>query len=713
MRLDPDWTRLIATQLWQVTLLIPAAILLLRWLLPTRSHLAYGVLLIVLLKCVTPPVFTSNIGLLPWAQSQAEQLVPVISSDSIAVTGSPDARRPVDQPRVLPVEHSTDVTDDSQGPATPVVTADDHVESPALEQAASRQAEPSNSTPDTFAAAPPEASPVEARPVAVRPSIAVSARTDWAGRGAVLVWSVGLFLFCLWVLVSWRNVRRLCRTDPAPAAVSALAADLAAEFGLRRRPQVLVSRDAVMPFAMGIRRPVVLIPSAVIADDQRDDLEMVLAHELNHIRRGDTLVGAVQLLIQAVWWFHPLVWWLNREIRRYREHCCDEEVLARLECRPQRYARCLINVLELNERGTAKLGLAGMSPFEVTSQRLRNIMRSNAPFRRRMPLGAWLVLLAVALAVLPGARGVTANSSEVDVAEAAVESVPAITSGLKAAAKLATLPESGRAGSEPLRYEWEAGARYPYRVSIVVDHGSETETISGNPTWIVRNRYPGQAEFTLSGDQLVSTRITKPDRVPRFDPLDIPSIPRFPRTAFPTGGWRGPTFPSSRPVEHIVRIDDRGRMVAEQGEGESLPYFLGSLSALLFAPLPAAGEREWTESGGTEVSITRDDDANDPFPVPSYIFSSEPEPESLTADLTAAHSVTVENNAALHVHRRRTVSTVEQVDGRPRIELTEDAAWTLDAAGGMPQQLAADVSLVVRKNNVTTTYPIRITAERL
>lgn len=703
MHLDPDWGRLIATQLWQVTLLIPAAILLLRWLLPTRSHLAYGVLLIVLLKCVTPPVFTSNIGLLPWAQSQAEQFAPVVRSESIA-----------DEPRSVPADHKTDVTDRSGGgPDSPVAHAGTGVEPLAGEAPTSQQAEPSNSSPETFAATPLQARPVESSPVAVRPSVATRGGTDWTRRGAFVVWSVGLFLFGLWVLVSWRNVRRLCRADPAPAAVSALAAELATEFDLRRRPQVLVSRDAVMPFAMGVRRPIVLIPASVAAVDQRDDLEMVLAHELNHIRRGDTLVGVLQLLIQAVWWFHPLVWWLNREIRRYREHCCDEEVLARLECRPQRYARCLINVLELNERGTAKLGLAGMSPFEVTSQRLRNIMRSNAPFRRRMPLGAWLVLLAVALAVLPGARGVTANSSEIGNPATSAENVPAITSGLKASAKLATAPESDRTSREPLRYEWEAGARYPYRVSIVVDHGNETETIAGNPTWIVRSLQPGQAEFALSGDQLVTTRITKPDRVPRFDPLDVPSIPRFPRTAFPTGGWPGPTFPSSRPVEHLVRIDDRGRMVAEQGEGESLPYFLGSLSALLFAPMPAAAEREWTEAGGAEVSITREVDDDDPFPVPSYIFSSEPEPESLTADLTAAHSVTAGDGGALQVHRRRTVSTVEQVDGRPRIELTEDAVWTLEAAGGMPQQLAAEVSLVMRENNVTTTYPIRITAERL
>ena len=90
-------------------------------------------------------------------------------------------------------------------------------------------------------------------------------------------------------------------------------------------------------------------------------------------------------------------------MRRYREQCCDEEILARLECRPPQYARCLLNVLELNERFSPALGLAGMSPFEVTSQRLRNIMRSRAGFAAAMPRWCWLVLVGSALVVLPGA----------------------------------------------------------------------------------------------------------------------------------------------------------------------------------------------------------------------------------------------------------------------------------------------------------------------
>lgn len=76
-------------------------------------------------------------------------------------------------------------------------------------------------------------------------------------------------------------------------------------------------------------------------------LTPILAHELLHIRRGDLWVGLLQTLAQAVWWSHPLMWWVNRLTTREAERCCDEEVLAELGCGPAAYAGELVDVLEL------------------------------------------------------------------------------------------------------------------------------------------------------------------------------------------------------------------------------------------------------------------------------------------------------------------------------------------------------------------------------
>ncbi len=67
-----------------------------------------------------------------------------------------------------------------------------------------------------------------------------------------------------------------------------------------------------------------------------------MAHELTHVRRRDGFVGLLQVISQAIWWFHPLVWFANRKLSYERERCCDEEVIAELAYEPRRYGRSLL-----------------------------------------------------------------------------------------------------------------------------------------------------------------------------------------------------------------------------------------------------------------------------------------------------------------------------------------------------------------------------------
>jgi beta-lactamase regulating signal transducer with metallopeptidase domain len=131
-------------------------------------------------------------------------------------------------------------------------------------------------------------------------------------------------------------------------------------------------------------------------------IEPILAHELTHIRRGDVVFGVLQLLSQLLWWFHPLVWWANRELCREAERCCDEEVVAGLGCRPADYARCLLSVLELKQRLRPVFTFPGMRPVEVTAKRLEYIMKGATRFHRRTPRWCWGVLAASAAMALPG-----------------------------------------------------------------------------------------------------------------------------------------------------------------------------------------------------------------------------------------------------------------------------------------------------------------------
>ena len=104
-----------------------------------------------------------------------------------------------------------------------------------------------------------------------------------------------------------------------------------------------------------------------------------------------------------MWWFHPLVWWANREARRERERACDEEVVAGLGCRAGDYARLAASRARGTRHAAIDRSLAEIGMFGVTARRLEHIIRRASRFYRRTPLADHpLALLALAL-LLPWA----------------------------------------------------------------------------------------------------------------------------------------------------------------------------------------------------------------------------------------------------------------------------------------------------------------------
>src|SRR5256884_8691584 len=77
----------------------------------------------------------------------------------------------------------------------------------------------------------------------------------------------------------------------------------------------------------------------------RSQLKAIITHELCHVRRRDNLAATLHMLVEAVFWFHPLVWWIGARLVDEREHACDEEVL-KLGSDPQAYAEGILKVCE-------------------------------------------------------------------------------------------------------------------------------------------------------------------------------------------------------------------------------------------------------------------------------------------------------------------------------------------------------------------------------
>ena len=99
------------------------------------------------------------------------------------------------------------------------------------------------------------------------------------------------------------------------------------------------------PGIFGLFRPILLWPQAITVRLQDMHLEAVLAHEVCHVRRRDNLTAAIHMVVEAIFWFHPLVWWLEARLVEEREHACDEEVLQL--CGHRRiYAESILRVCE-------------------------------------------------------------------------------------------------------------------------------------------------------------------------------------------------------------------------------------------------------------------------------------------------------------------------------------------------------------------------------
>src|SRR5262249_6304948 len=146
-------------------------------------------------------------------------------------------------------------------------------------------------------------------------------------------WAAGVSLMLLRLAGGHLRVRRLV-AESTPlgaelgAELTAKLTQLAAQLGVRREVLLRASDALTVPAVAGWRRPVVLLPVAVVSGLPPAAIEAILAHELAHVRRHDYLVNALQSAAEALLFYHPAVWWVSRVIRAEREHASDDRAVA-------------------------------------------------------------------------------------------------------------------------------------------------------------------------------------------------------------------------------------------------------------------------------------------------------------------------------------------------------------------------------------------------
>jgi hypothetical protein len=247
------------------------------------------------------------------------------------------------------------------------------------------------------------------------PSVDLELAGPWVFSG----WVAGVLALGGLHIGGWRRALTVSRTGTAalPPDWAKRVTRLSERVGLAGAARALVSRRVTVPTVVGWLRPVILIPAASFTDLTAAQLELVILHELIHIRRYDVLVNYLQAATETLLFYHPAVWWMSRRIRVEREHCCDDAVVG-LSGDGAAYARALSEVESMRERIPALAMAADGGAFK---NRIRRIL--GVPPSDTNPRGSTAVAGALAVALVLGLLVPSLTVAPVEAASRATDSI--------------------------------------------------------------------------------------------------------------------------------------------------------------------------------------------------------------------------------------------------------------------------------------------------
>jgi len=211
---------------------------------------------------------------------------------------------------------------------------------------------------------------------AAEPGAATDAPTnDGSTLAAVAagIWLLGAAIQLARLARAHARAYRLRREALPLASWRHVAASVGRGLGLRTRVPVLAHADVSVPMVVGVLRPAVVVPQGA-AEWTPGYRRAVLIHEMAHIRRGDGVTQLAAGLAAALYWFHPLAWWMARAMREEREFACDDLVLAQ-GARPSGYATLLLRLRGyMFERRAAPLGAVAFGLRAGLKERIESLL---------------------------------------------------------------------------------------------------------------------------------------------------------------------------------------------------------------------------------------------------------------------------------------------------------------------------------------------------
>ncbi|MBX7256029.1 MAG: M56 family metallopeptidase [Candidatus Hydrogenedentes bacterium] len=210
------------------------------------------------------------------------------------------------------------------------------------------------------------------------------------------------------MLVLYRRYRvqgllRACAPVTRPELI-ALLLECARRLGVRGQIGLVTLPESRGggPAVIGVWRPTIVLPPSMANTWDIEDLEPILLHELAHVRRNDLLINVLQIVLQTVYFFHPVIWYANARIRHERELACDDLAVLHSGGRQRRYGRSMLRVIEETQVTAPALWVSGAGITERRNSLSGRILRmTEKTYRAHKPLGR-LSLAALAVVALLG-----------------------------------------------------------------------------------------------------------------------------------------------------------------------------------------------------------------------------------------------------------------------------------------------------------------------
>jgi bla regulator protein BlaR1 len=215
---------------------------------------------------------------------------------------------------------------------------------------------------------------------------------DLVAAGSV-VWACGFVAVAICWFLRWRRID----------ALRSSARAISVPTTLRIPVPVMAAPDLIEPGIVGIFRPVLLLPEGIADHLDRAHLDTILAHELCHVQRRDNLTAAIHMVVQAIFWFHPLTWWIGARLVAERERACDEEVL-RLGCKANVYAESILVICRLYLSSPLAC-ISGVTGSDL-KRRIESIMSNRVGIRLGFARKAVLIAVGAAVVVVPVSVGI-------------------------------------------------------------------------------------------------------------------------------------------------------------------------------------------------------------------------------------------------------------------------------------------------------------------